>query len=48
MERGVRRFEDLAAWSEEAMSAFDAELKLKGRSVRDGWVAQARRLADKG
>jgi predicted flap endonuclease-1-like 5' DNA nuclease len=43
--RGVTRFADLAAWTAEDMAAFDAEMKLKGRSVRDAWLAQARRLA---
>ncbi|HLZ84496.1 MAG TPA: hypothetical protein VKQ54_13105 [Caulobacteraceae bacterium] len=44
-ERGVTRFADLAAWTEAQMAAFDAELSLKGRSVRDAWRAQAKRLA---
>ena len=45
MERGVTRFADLAAWSEEQIADFDAEMKLKGRSVRDAWQAQAEQLA---
>jgi predicted flap endonuclease-1-like 5' DNA nuclease len=44
-ERGVTRFADLAAWTAEDMAAFDAGLNLKGRSVRDAWLAQAKRLA---
>ncbi len=44
-ERGVTRFADLAAWTAEDLAAFDADLKLKGRSVRDAWLAQAKRLA---
>ncbi len=44
-ERGVTRFSQLAAWSAEDLAAFDAELKLKGRSLRDAWLDQARRLA---
>jgi predicted flap endonuclease-1-like 5' DNA nuclease len=47
-ERGVVRFADLASWSEDQMAAFDQELSLKGRSVRDAWLAQARRLAAEG
>jgi predicted flap endonuclease-1-like 5' DNA nuclease len=43
--RGVTRFIDLAAWTEAEMAAFDAEMKLMGRSRRDAWRAQARRLA---
>jgi predicted flap endonuclease-1-like 5' DNA nuclease len=44
-ERGVTRFAQLAAWTEDQLAAFDAELSLKGRSVRDKWRAQAKRLA---
>jgi predicted flap endonuclease-1-like 5' DNA nuclease len=44
-ERGVTRFAQLAAWTEDQMAAFDTELNLKGRSVRDKWRAQAKRLA---
>jgi predicted flap endonuclease-1-like 5' DNA nuclease len=44
-ERGVTRFAHLAAWTDEEMAAFDAEMKLKGRSLRDQWRAQAKRLA---
>jgi predicted flap endonuclease-1-like 5' DNA nuclease len=45
-ERGVTSFAELAAWSEEEARAFDDELSLKGRVVRDEWVAQARRTLD--
>jgi predicted flap endonuclease-1-like 5' DNA nuclease len=44
-ERGVTSFTQLAAWTEDEMAAFDAEMNLKGRSVRDAWRAQAKRLA---
>jgi predicted flap endonuclease-1-like 5' DNA nuclease len=44
-EHGVRSFADLAAWSEERLADFDAQLGLKGRSLRDGWIEQARVLA---
>ena len=44
-ERGITSFAQLAAWTEDQMAAFDAELNLKGRSVRDAWLAQAKRLA---
>ena len=43
--RGVASFADLAAWTAEDLAAFDAEMKLKGRSARDGWLDQARALA---
>jgi len=46
-ERGVTSFAALAAWTTEELAAFDAELKLKGRSVRDAWQAQAKTLAAK-
>ncbi len=44
--KGVATFADLAAWTAEDLAAFDAELKLKGRSLRDAWLDQARALAD--
>jgi predicted flap endonuclease-1-like 5' DNA nuclease len=43
-ERGVTRFAELAAWSEHEARAFDDELSLKGRVLREEWVAQARRM----
>ena len=45
-ERGVERFEQLAAWTEEDLAAFDAALDLRGRAIRADFVGQARRLAD--
>lgn len=45
-ELGVRRFKDIAAWTDEDLAAFDKTLDLKGRAVRDAWVAQARRFAE--
>ena len=44
-ERGVVRFAQLAAWTETELSEIDRALDLKGRAVRDAWVAQAKRLA---
>ncbi|CAN5343006.1 hypothetical protein BH11PSE2_BH11PSE2_13260 [soil metagenome] len=44
-ERGVTQFSQIAAWGEAELSRFDAELSLKGRAVRDAWVAQAKRLS---
>ena len=43
--RGVNRFAQIAAWTEDDLAEFDRALALKGRAVRDRWVAQARRLA---
>ncbi len=40
-ERGVTRFAHLAAWTDDQVAAFDAEMQLKGRSTRDAWRAQA-------
>lgn len=45
-ERGVTRFADLAAWGESELAEVDKALSLKGRAVRDAWVAQARRFAE--
>ncbi len=43
--RGITRFAQLAAWSAEELAAFDAEMSLKGRSLRDAWIDQAKALA---
>lgn len=43
---GVKSFGELAAWSEQDLAKFDKELDLKGRAVRDAWIAQARRFAE--
>jgi predicted flap endonuclease-1-like 5' DNA nuclease len=44
-ERGVTRFAQIAAWTEADLADVDVALSLKGRAVREAWVAQARRLA---
>ena len=44
-ERGVTRFAEIAAWTADDLAEADAALKLKGRAVREAWVAQAKRLA---
>jgi len=43
---GVNSFEEIAAWTDEDLAAFDKALDLKGRAARDAWVAQARRFAE--
>ncbi|MGI9169131.1 MAG: hypothetical protein ACR2FH_03005 [Caulobacteraceae bacterium] len=43
--RGVTRFSELAAWTADDLATIDAALSLKGRAVRDAWVAQAKRFA---
>ena len=44
-ELGVTRFSQIAAWTEADLAEFDKALDLKGRAVRDAWVAQAKRFA---
>jgi predicted flap endonuclease-1-like 5' DNA nuclease len=45
-ELGVTRFEQIAAWTDADIAAFDAQLgSFAGRSTRDQWVAQAQFLA---
>jgi predicted flap endonuclease-1-like 5' DNA nuclease len=44
-ERGVTRFSQIAAWTADDLAQVDAELSLKGRAVREAWVAQAKRLS---
>lgn len=45
-ERGVTKFVQIAGWDDGDLSRFDADLSLKGRAVRDAWVAQAKRFAE--
>jgi len=42
---GVTRFAQIAAWKADDLAKMDATLSLKGRAVREAWVAQAKRLA---
>jgi len=42
---GVTRFAHIAAWTTGDLAKMDATLSLKGRAVREAWVAQAKRLA---
>ena len=44
-ERGVTRFSHIAAWTATDLVELDKALDLKGRAVRDSWVAQAKRFA---
>ncbi len=43
--RGVTRFAHIAKWTEEDLAEIDKALSLKGRAVREAWVAQAKRFA---
>ena len=42
---GVTRYAQIAAWTTSDLGKFDKVLDLKGRAVRDAWVAQAKRFA---
>jgi predicted flap endonuclease-1-like 5' DNA nuclease len=44
-ELGVTRFAQIARWTAEDLAKMDTALSLKGRAVREAWVAQAKRLA---
>lgn len=43
-ELGVRRYEDIAQWTDKEVEHFDRELGLDGRIVKDDWIAQAKAL----
>lgn len=42
--KGIRRFADVAAWSEADVARLDDELGFGGRIKRDDWVGQAKAL----
>jgi predicted flap endonuclease-1-like 5' DNA nuclease len=42
--RGVTRFAQIAAWTDEEIAALDKDMKLMGRIAREAWVAQAKRF----
>ncbi|THK39904.1 NADH:ubiquinone oxidoreductase [Ensifer sp. MPMI2T] len=42
--RGIRRFADIAVWSEADVARLDKELGFDGRILRDDWVGQAKAL----
>ncbi|MBB3290264.1 MULTISPECIES: 5' DNA nuclease [unclassified Rhizobium] len=46
--RGIRRFADIAAWSDADIERIDTELGFDGRIRRDDWVGQAKALLPKG
>ena len=45
LEAGVTTFAQIAAWTEADIEAFDEKLSFKGRIEREGWVEQAKELA---
>lgn len=44
---GVTTFAQIAAWTEADIADFDEKLSFKGRIEREGWVEQAKALAEK-
>ena len=46
--RGIKRFADIAAWSDADVERIDGELGFEGRIRRDDWVGQAKALLPKG
>ena len=42
---GVTTYAQIAAWTEEDIAAMDEQLSFKGRIQREGWVEQAKELA---
>lgn len=44
-QRGVTRFAQIAAWTDQEIAELDRALSLKGCVSRHAWVAQARRFA---
>ena len=43
---GVTSFVQIAAWTDADVAAMDEKLSLKGRIEREGWIAQAKELAN--
>jgi large subunit ribosomal protein L21 len=43
---GVTTYAQIAAWTEADIAEFDEKLNFKGRIEREGWVEQARALAE--
>jgi predicted flap endonuclease-1-like 5' DNA nuclease len=44
-ENGVTTFAQIAGWSKADIDDMDGKLSFKGRIEREGWVAQAKKLA---
>ena len=42
---GVTTFAQIAAWTDADVAAMDEKLSFKGRIEREGWIAQAKKLA---
>ncbi|MDO1581829.1 5' DNA nuclease [Rhizobium oryzicola] len=41
---GIRRYHEIAAWTQTEVEHFDRELGLDGRIAKDDWIAQAKAL----
>ncbi|MEM9499763.1 MAG: 50S ribosomal protein L21 [Pseudomonadota bacterium] len=46
LEAGITSFAQIAAWTEAEIADFDEKLSFKGRIEREGWVEQAKQLAE--
>ncbi|MDV4168108.1 MAG: 50S ribosomal protein L21 [Pseudomonadota bacterium] len=46
IEAGVTTFAQIASWGEAEIAEFDEKLSFKGRIEREGWVEQAKELAN--
>ncbi len=46
LEAGITTFAQIAAWGEAEIAEFDEKLSFKGRIEREGWVEQAKELAN--
>lgn len=47
-ELGFYHFDQIAKWTEAEVAWVDSRLKFKGRIERDGWIEQAKILAEGG
>ena len=45
-ENGVTTFAQVAAWTADDVAAMDEKLSFKGRIEREGWIEQAKKLAE--
>jgi len=45
-EAGVTTFAQIAAWTDADVAAMDEKLSFKGRIEREGWIEQAKKLAE--
>jgi large subunit ribosomal protein L21 len=43
---GVTSFAQIAAWTEADVAEFGEKLSFKGRIEREGWIEQAKKLAE--